>query len=108
MSRQVSRGSTGDYQADEHACVTRLSWRVSGRRDGRCRTAQLASISQMSRQVSRGSAGKLFLALALEEAGECVLYSRWSQTQREREGPVTKQKQEEIIRGPLTVLPSCG
>jgi len=51
---------------------------------------------------------QLFLALALEEAGECVLYSRWSQTQRECEGPVTKPKQEEIIRGPLTVLPSCG
>ena len=51
---------------------------------------------------------QLFLALALGESGGCVLYSRWSQTQPEREGPVTKQKQEEIIRGPLTVLPSCG
>ena len=31
MSRQVSRSSTGDYQADEQAGVTRLIWRVSGR-----------------------------------------------------------------------------
>ena len=31
MSRQVSRGSTGDYQADEQAGVTRFRWRVSGR-----------------------------------------------------------------------------
>ena len=30
MSRQVSRGSAGDYQADEKAGVARLSWRVSG------------------------------------------------------------------------------
>ena len=37
MSRQVSRGSAGEYQADERA--------------------QLASIRQMSGQVSRGSAG---------------------------------------------------
>ena len=58
MSRQVSRGSTGHYQADEHACVTRLSWRVSGRRAGRCRMAQLANNKQMNRQVSRGSAGE--------------------------------------------------
>ena len=46
MSRQVSRGSAGEYHADEQACVARLSgedqadeqagvarlrWRVSGR-----------------------------------------------------------------------------
>ena len=31
MSGQVSRGSAGDYQADERAGVARLSWRVSGR-----------------------------------------------------------------------------
>ena len=31
MSGQVSRGSAGDYQADERAGVTRLSWRLSGR-----------------------------------------------------------------------------
>ena len=29
--RQVSRGSAGEYQADERAGVARLSWRVSGR-----------------------------------------------------------------------------
>ena len=31
MSRQVSRGSAGDYQADEQAGVARLSWRLSSR-----------------------------------------------------------------------------
>ena len=30
-SGQVSRGSAGEYQADERAGVARLSWRVSGR-----------------------------------------------------------------------------
>ena len=30
-SRQVSRGSAGEYQADEQAGVARLRWRVSGR-----------------------------------------------------------------------------
>ena len=30
MSGQVSRGSAGEYQADERARVARLSWRVSG------------------------------------------------------------------------------
>src|SRR5574340_275926 len=58
MSGQVSRGSAGEYQADEWAGVARLSWRVSGRLVGRCREAQLASIRQMSRQVSSGSAGE--------------------------------------------------
>ena len=29
--RAVSRGSAGEYQADERAGVARLSWRVSGR-----------------------------------------------------------------------------
>ena len=57
MSRQVSRGSAGDYQADEQAGVTWLSWPQSSRRAGRCRAAQLAIIRQRSRQVSRGSAG---------------------------------------------------
>ena len=67
MSRQVSRGSAGEYQAyeqavsrgsvaeyqvDERAGVARLSWRVSGRWAGRCRTAPVASIRQMNRQVS--------------------------------------------------------
>ena len=31
MSRQGSRGSPGEYQADEQAGVARLRWRVSGR-----------------------------------------------------------------------------
>ena len=31
MSGQESRGSVGEYQADEQAGVARLSWRVSGR-----------------------------------------------------------------------------
>ena len=31
MSGQVSRGSDGEYQADEQAGVAGLSWRVSGR-----------------------------------------------------------------------------
>ena len=57
MSRQESRGSAGEYQADEQAGVARLRWRVSGRLVRRCRVAQLAIIRQMSRQVSRSSAG---------------------------------------------------
>ena len=57
MSGQVWHGSVGDYQAYEWAGVTRLSWRLSGRRAGRCRGAQLAIIRHMSRKVSRGSAG---------------------------------------------------
>ena len=31
LSRQVSRGSAGEYQADEQAGVAGLRWRVSGR-----------------------------------------------------------------------------
>ena len=31
MSGQVSRGSAGEYQADEQAVVPRLRWRVSGK-----------------------------------------------------------------------------
>ena len=69
MSRQVSRGSAGEYQADEQAGVAGLRWRVSGRWAGRCRVAQLASIRQMTRQVSRGSAGK-YQARSEEHASE--------------------------------------
>ena len=58
MNRQVSHGSSGDYQADEQAGVTWLTWPQSSRRAGRCCAAQLAIIKQMSRQVSRGSAGE--------------------------------------------------
>ena len=53
----MSRGSGGEYQADEQAGVEQLRWRISGRRAGRCRTAQLAPVKQKSRQVSLGSAG---------------------------------------------------
>ena len=48
MSRQVSRGSAGEYQADEQAGVAELSWRVSGRRAARGRAAHLASIRSLS------------------------------------------------------------
>ena len=58
MSKQVSRGSAGEYQSDERAGVTRLRWQVSSRREGRSGATQLASIRQMSRQVSLGSAGE--------------------------------------------------
>ena len=58
MSRQVSRGSVGEYQADEQAGVARFHAQVSGRWAGRCHGAQLASIRKMSKQVSRGSAGE--------------------------------------------------
>ena len=59
MSRQVSRGSAGDYQADEHAGVARLSWRLASKGTGSCHAAQLAIINQMSRQMLRGSAGDI-------------------------------------------------
>ena len=57
MSRQVSRGSAGEYQADEQAGVSRLRWRVSGRCAGRFRGGQLEIMPQMSRQEYRDSAG---------------------------------------------------
>ena len=56
MNRQVSCGSAGDYQADEQAGVTRLSWPQSSRKAGRCRAAQLSIINPMSRQLSLDSA----------------------------------------------------
>ena len=75
MNRNVSRGSAGDYQADEQAGVTRLNWPQSSRRAGRCHAAQLAIIKQMSRQVSRGSAGH---SQAEEQAGVARLSWRIS------------------------------
>ena len=72
MNRQVSRGSDGDYQADEQAGVPGLIWRLSSRWADRDRAAQLSIIKQMSRQVSRGSAGDYH---ADEEAG--VKQLRW-------------------------------
>ena len=65
-SRQVWRGSAGDYQADEHAGVEQLRWRLSGRRTGRWHAVQLAYIKQMSRQVSSSSTGEY---QAEEQAG---------------------------------------
>ena len=75
MSRQVSRGSAGDYQADEQADVAWLSWRLSSRRAGRDRAAQLAIIKQMIGQVPRGSAGDY---QADEQAGVAQLSWRLS------------------------------
>ena len=57
ISRQVSSSSAGDYQAEEHAGIGRLSWRTSSRGAGRCHAAQFLIIKQMNRQVSRDSAG---------------------------------------------------
>ena len=71
----MSRGSGVEYQAEEQAGVARLSLRFSGRRAGRCRGAQLASIRQMSRQVLRGSAGEY---QADEQAGVARLSWRVS------------------------------
>ena len=56
-SRQVSRGSVSEYQADEQAGVARLRSQVAGRWAGRCRAAPLPSIRQVSGQRSRGSVG---------------------------------------------------
>ena len=75
MSRQVSRGAPGEYQADEQAGVAGLRFRVSGRGAGRCPAAQLASMRQMSIQVSRGSAGDY---QADEQAGVAMLSWRVS------------------------------
>ena len=70
MSRQVSRGSVGDYQADEKPGVARLSWLHSSRRVGRCRVAQLAIIKQMIRLVLRGLYGD---NQAAEPSDTCLL-----------------------------------
>ena len=72
MSRQVLRGSAGEYQADEQAGVPPLSWRFSGLCTGRCRGTQLESKKQRSRQVSRGSPGEY---QADEQAG--VAWLSW-------------------------------
>ena len=74
MSRQVSRGSAGEYQADQQAGVKRLSCRVSGRLADRCRAAPLASIQQVSRQVSRGSAGDIKPMIRLVSHGSADDY----------------------------------
>ena len=56
MTSQVSRGSAGDYQADDLSGVVRLSRRLSSRIAGRFPVAQLATVKQMNRQVSCSSA----------------------------------------------------
>ena len=66
MRGQVSRGSVGDYQADEGAGVARLTWRLSSRRAGRCRAAHLAIIKQMSGRC-RGAQ----LAIIKQMSGRC-------------------------------------
>ena len=75
MSRQVSRRSGGEYQANEQGGVARLWWQVSGRVAGRCRAAQMASIRHMSRQVSRRADGEY---QADEQAGVAQLSWRVS------------------------------
>ena len=75
MSRKGSHGSGDDYQADEQAGVEQLCWRLSGRRAGRCRVAQLAIIRQMSRQVSSSSDGDYQVE---EQAGVALLSWRIS------------------------------
>ena len=44
MSRQVSRESVDEYQADEQAGVAGLSWQLSGITAGRFHAAELESI----------------------------------------------------------------
>ena len=77
MSRHVSRGSAGDYQAYEQAGVAWLSCPLSGRRARMCRAVQLSIIKQMSRQGSRGSAGDY---QEDEQAG--VVWLSWRQSSR--------------------------
>ena len=74
ISRQVSRGSAGEYQADEQAGVAWLSWRVSGRGAGWCRAAELSSIRQMSRQVSRGQLASIRQMSRQVSRGSAVQY----------------------------------
>ena len=75
MSRQVSRISAVNYEADEQVGVAWLSWRLSSRCSCRCHAAQMAIIKQMSRQVSLGSVGH---SQAEEQAGVARLNCRLS------------------------------
>ena len=84
MSRQEWRGSDGDYQTDEQACVKKLHWRLSGRREGRCLAAQLSIIKQMSRQVSRAST---------------VDYQQMSRQVSRSSMAITKQMSRQVTRG---------
>ena len=106
MSRQVSGGSPGDYQADEQAGVTRFSWPQSIRRAGRCREAQLAIIKQMSRQVSRGSAVDY---QADEQAGVHVQLATVKQKSRQcctAQLAYIKQMSTQVSRGSAGVYQS--
>ena len=93
MSRLVSRGSAGEYQADEQEGVAQLPWRVSGR----CRAAQLASIRQMSGQVSSGSAGEY---QADEQEGVAQLTWRVSGMGRSPEGEHGNALQYSCLENP--------
>ena len=57
MSRQESRSSAGNYQADEQAGITQLSWPLSSTLAGRNHSVQLAIVKQLSRQESPSSVG---------------------------------------------------
>ena len=65
MSRQVSRGSAGEYQADEQAGVARLRWGVSGRCAGR----YLGSTGEYQADVQAGVARSAGEYQADEQAG---------------------------------------
>ena len=70
MSKQVSRGSAGEYQADERADVARLSWRVSGRRVGRYRAAQLGAVQRLRRQLLTWKFRRSSACASVRVAGE--------------------------------------
>ena len=57
LSRQESRSSAGNCQADEQTGITQLSSQLSSRGADRNHAAQLAVIKEMSRQESCSSAG---------------------------------------------------
>ena len=57
MSRQVSLGTAGKYQADEQAGVRGSAGEYQADEQAGGSMAQLANIRQMSRLVSRGSPG---------------------------------------------------
>ena len=65
MSRQMSRGSAGEYQADEQAGVARLRWGVSGRCAGR----YLGSTGEYQADVQAGVARSAGEYQADEQAG---------------------------------------
>ena len=54
--RSLAGYSSWGSKESDRLKLEQLRWRLSGRRAGRCRTAHMETIKQMSRQVSRGSA----------------------------------------------------